>query len=234
MRMKVSFSDIGFQCCTAESKTQDALVPQNEIGLLYDGKAWFYDVWAFLTESKAGKRALELAGVKDGQFILEVAVGTGRMFFKMGKKNPNGRNIGIDISIGMLTKAKTKMLKQTHNNYSLIIGSAFDLNIEDSSVDILMNNYMFDLIPFDQMDRIIVQFRRVLKPDGKLVLVNMTKPERFGAGLYEIVYHLSPTFMGGCRGVQMTDLLTRHGFKIETREYVQQMLFPSEVILATK
>ena len=31
----------------------------------------------------------------------------------------------------------------------------------------------------------------------------------------------------------MFDLLTEHGFKVITKEYVQQMLFPSEVILAT-
>ena len=93
---------------------------------------------------------------------------------------------------------------------------------------------MFDLIPFDQMDVIIDEFSRVLKPGGKLVLVNMTKKEQFGAGLYERIYRISPTLMGGCRGVQMFDLLTEHGFKVEIREYIQQMLFPSEVILATK
>jgi hypothetical protein len=40
--------------------------------------------------------------------------------------------------------------------------------------------------------------------------------------------------MGGCRGVQQNNLLTEYGFKVITREYAQQMLFPSEVILATK
>ena len=37
-----------------------------------------------------------------------------------------------------------------------------------------------------------------------------------------------------CRGIQLTDLLIEHGFKVEVREYVQQMLFPSEVTLAYK
>jgi len=106
--------------------------------------------------------------------------------------------------------------------------------MDDLSVDILFNNYMFDLIPFDQMDTVINEFARVLKPGGKLVLVNMTKAEQFGAGLYERSYRISPTLMGGCRGVKLSNLLTKHGFKVEIREYVQQMLFPSEVILATK
>ena len=134
----------------------------------------------------------------------------------------------------MLAKAKMKLSKQENQIYSLEIGSAFDITMDDGSVDILFNNYMFDLILFDQMDNVINEFARVLKPGGKLVLVNMTKAEQFGAGLYEKIYRISPPLMGGCRGVQMFNLLTEHGFKLITREYVQQMLFPSEVILATK
>ena len=86
---------------------------------------------------------------------------------------------------------------------------------------------MFDLIPFDQMNTVISEFTRVLKPGGKLVMVNMTKTERRCAGLYERIYRISPTIMGGCRGVQLSNLLTDHGFIIKKREYIQQMLFLS-------
>ena len=47
--------------------------------------------------------------------------------------------------------------------------------MDDHSVDTLINDYMFDLIHFGQMDSIIDEFSRILKPGGKLVLVNMTK-----------------------------------------------------------
>ena len=40
--------------------------------------------------------------------------------------------------------------------------------------------------------------------------------------------------MGGCRGVKLREKLNQHGFKVEIREYFQQMLFPSEGILAYK
>ena len=204
------------------------------MGKLYDRTAWFYDIWASLTESKAQKRAIEIAEVQNKTTILDVAVGTGILFRKIVKQNPDGKNYGIDISQGMLAKAKMKFYNQENKIYSLEIGSAFDIRMDDGSVDILFNNYMFDLILFDQMDNVINEFARVLKPGGKLVLVNMTKAEQFGAGLYERIYRLSPPLMGGCRGVQMFNLLTEHRFKLITREYVQQMLFPSEVILATK
>ena len=221
-------------CCSPNSELLEAKVPQEDVGKLYDRTAWFYDIWASLTESKAQKRAIEIAEVQNKTTILDVAVGTGRLFRKIVKQNPDGKNYGIDISQGMLAKAKMKLAKQENQNYSLEIGSAFDIRMDDGSVDILFNNYMFDLIPFDQMDDIIDEFARVLKLGGKLVLVNMTKKEQFGAGLYERIYRISPTLMGGCRGVQMFDLLTEHGFKVEIREYIQQMLFPSEAILATK
>ena len=212
----------------------DAKVAQNEIGALYDSKAWFYDVWAYFTESKARYRALELAKIHNNQSVLEVAVGTGLMFSDIVQRNSKGENIGIDISQGMLSKAKRRLSKQQNENYSLSIGSAFNLKVKDASIDMLVNNYMFDLIPFNQMDSVIDEFNRVLKQNGKLLLINMTKSERFGASLYENLYSLSPRLMGGCRGVQLTDLLTQHGFRIEVREYIQQMLFPSEVILAYK
>jgi len=91
---------------------------------------------------------------------------------------------------------------------------------------------MFDLIPFQEMDKVLTEFKRVLKKDGKLVLVNMTQGERFGSKIYERIYNISPQAMGGCRGVRMTSQLEQHGFKVLQREYIQQMLFPSEVILA--
>ena len=212
----------------------DAKIPQHKISSLYDGMAWYYDVWAHFTEKKAQDKAIELSKIEDGLTILDVGVGTGKLFNRILKRNPNGINIGIDISKGMLTKAKSKLSKQPNQNYSLEIGSAFDIKMDNNTVDILFNNYMFDLIPFNQMGSIIDEFFRVLKPGGKLVLVNMTKAERLGAGLYERIYRINPLLMGGCRGVQQNNLLTEYRFKVIAREYVQQMLFPSEVILATK
>ena len=91
--------------CLSKSELLDARVPQENVGKLYDKTAWFYDIWASLTESKAQKRAIEIAEVQNKTTILDVAVGTGRLFRKIVKQNPDGKNYGIDISQGMLAKA---------------------------------------------------------------------------------------------------------------------------------
>ena len=232
--MGISFSCCGITCCGGDHKILDARVRQEQIGAVYDRIAPVYDVWGTLTESKARNRALALAEIQDGQSILEVAVGTGMAFYDIVKRNPSGTNTGIDLSKGMLARAKKRVSKLSGANYSLRIGSAFHLPLEDESIDTLINNYMFDLVPFDDMDAILAEFERVLKKGGKLVLVNMTEGERFGSRLYDLVYRISPKTMGGCRGVRLSDRLAAHGFKVETREYHQQLLFPSEVILAYK
>ena len=161
-------------------------------------------------------------------------MGTGLAFYEIVKRNSHGQNSGIDLSKGMLEKAKSRMKKLSGVNYSLAIGTAFDLPAPTESIDLLLNNYMFDLIPYGDMDKVIVEFERVLKRGGKLVLVNMTVGETLGSKVYDLIYRLSPKSMGGCRGVRLEDKLKQHGFSVETREYHQQMLFPSEVILAHK
>jgi len=215
-------------------KKLDARVSQSEIGQVYDGLAGIYNLWGKLTETRARNRGLELAEIQDGQHILEVAVGTGLAFYEIVRRNLHGHNLGIDLSKGMLEKAGQRLRTLGQSNYSLQIGTAFDLQLEDESADVLMNNYMFDLIAFEDMGRVLGEFRRVLRKGGKLILVNMTEGERWGSQIYDWIYNLSPKLMGGCRGVKLSDKLQQHGFNVDVREYHQQLLFPSEVIRAYK
>ena len=139
---------------------------------------------------------------------------------------------GVDLSEGMLNRARKRLSKLSSANYQLKIGNAFRLEEEDEQFDVLINNYMFDLISFNQMDAVLKEFKRVLKKDGKLVMVNMTIGENFGSGIYNFLYRLSPKMMGGCRGIRLSKKLQDHCFDVKLREYYQQFLFPSEVILA--
>ena len=211
-----------------------ARVSQTDVGKLYDRLAGVYDIWSHLTESHARKRSLELADIKDGQAILEVAVGTGLAFVEMVKQNPHGRNLGIDISQGMLGKAERRLQLAGCSNYELTVGNALAIQAEDQSFDVLLNHYLFDLLEENDWPTVLKEFYRVLKPEGKLLLVNMTFGRKLGSGIYQRLYQLSPSLMGGCRGISLSGHLKPHGFEVKAREYFQQFFLPSEVILATK
>ena len=230
--MTRSFSVNNGGCCVGQKPKVDAKVTQAEIPGVYDSLSRFYDIWSNMAESKARTRAIELADVSDGQDVMEVAVGTGLAFIEIVKKNPNGINIGVDISQGMLQKAQKRLGGLTNARYELKIGNAFNLEEENEQFDLIMNSYMFDLISYAEMDAVIKEFKRVLKPGGKLVLVNMTEGEKFGSRIYSLIYRISPKAFGGCRGVMLAEKLQEHGFDVKLREYHQQLLFPSEVILS--
>lgn len=219
---------------TEERAAQAARVSQRDAGALYDRLAPLYDLWGALTETKARDRALELAAVRPGERILEVAVGTGLAFVHLVRANPGGRSVGIDLSRGMLAKAERRLRRAGLRDYELSVGSASAIGEEDGAFDLLLNNYLFDLLDEAEWDRVLSEFYRVLRPGGRLVVVNMTFGERPGSGIYERLYTLSPSFMGGCRGVRLSGALRRNGFAVERREYVQQWLFPSEVLLASR
>ena len=203
-----------------------------EVVDVYSQTAFIYDLWGMLTETKARQRALALAKIENGESVLEVAVGTGLTFLEILKTNPNGENIGIDLTPAMLEKAQLKAARSGTSNYQLTTGDAYTLQLPDQRFDLLMNNYMFDLLPEKDFSLVLTEFKRVLKPGGRLVLVNMTRGERFHQKVWEGVYHLNPRWLGGCRGVLLQDYLRNAGFRNIKREFLSQLGFPSEIIIA--
>jgi ubiquinone/menaquinone biosynthesis C-methylase UbiE len=92
---------------------------------------------------------------------------------------------------------------------------------------------MFDLLPEKDFPLVLKEFKRVLKPGGRIVLVNLTLAELFYQQVWESIYHINPRWLGGCRGVLQFEQLQTAGFKNAYREMVSQFCFPSEIISAT-
>jgi len=134
---------------------------KTQVAKVYRRIAPSYDLWARLTESKARNRCLELAGIQDGESVLEVAVGTGLAFVKILGSNPTGLNEGIDLTEEMLSLAKQKAGQLGIQNYTLRLGDAYDLDYPDESFDVVINNYMFDLLPEDDFEHVLGEFKRV-------------------------------------------------------------------------
>lgn len=210
----------------------DAKIEKSRVAAVYRTIAPSYDLWAWLTESKARDRCLELADIQDGESVLEVAVGTGLAFERILQKNPSGENEGIDLTEAMLARAERKAAKSGSKNYRLRVGDAYDLDFPDDTFDVLINNYMFDLLPQQDFPAVFGEFKRVLRPGGRLAMVNMTKGERWYNGIWERIYQINPALLGGCRGVLLLPHLEASGFAQIRREYLSQFTFPSEIICA--
>lgn len=211
-----------------------AKLKKPEVVEVYSQTAWIYDLWGALTETRARRRAMELAHISNGEVVLEVAVGTGLTFREILDANPDGENIGIDLTPAMLHKAERRAAKTGRKNYQLSPGDAYHLQFSDGRFDLLVNNFMFDLLPETDFSTVLAEFKRVLKPGGRMLLVNMTKAERFNQKIYEKIYQFNPRWLGGCRGVLLASYVQEAGFVDLRRETVSQMAFPAEIITATK
>ena len=209
----------------------DAKIEKGRVADIYRKIAPSYDLWAWLTESKARDRCLALAAIQDGEDVLEVAVGTGLAFERILAANPSGRNEGVDLTEAMLIRAESRAAKSGSKNYRLEVGDAYDLDFPDNSFDVVVNNYMFDLLPQQDFRSVLEEFKRVLRPGGRLALVNMAKGERWYNAIWERIYRINPALLGGCRGVSLLAQIEACGFKQTKREYVSQMTFPSEIVI---
>ncbi len=209
-------------------------IEKSRIPEIYRRLTPHYDFWGRLTESKARSRCLELAAIRDGESVLEVAVGTGLVFERLLKANPNGRNEGIDLTEAMLSKAKVRAEGTGVRNYRLSIGDAYHLEYPDETFDVLINNYMFDLLPEADFPALLSEFNRVLRHGGRMVVVSMTLGKPWFNALWKAVYRLNPAWLGGCRGVKLLPDLVGAGFEKTKREFISQKGFPSEVVFGIK
>ncbi|HEY5473056.1 MAG TPA: hypothetical protein VIK32_07675, partial [Candidatus Limnocylindrales bacterium] len=104
--------------------------------------------------------------------------------------------------------------------------------------DVLFNSYMLDLIPLGEMSVVLGEFLRVLKPGGRLALVNFSKRVAGRRTLWERVYEALPRrwvpyVAGGCRPVVMAGAVERAGFRDLRQRFVPGLL-PSEVVISRK
>jgi ubiquinone/menaquinone biosynthesis C-methylase UbiE len=197
---------------------------------IYTRLAFIYDAWSWFTESKSLRLALDRAGIRNGESVLEVAVGTGLVFQEILRQNPSGRNVGIDLTAAMLGRARRKAEK-TRLPFDLALGDARALSFADQSFDIILNNNMFGLLPEPEFAPILREMLRVLRPHGRLVLVIMTRPKN---RIAEWVYRAGAGWLGGWRDVQMEPAVRAVGFEVMSRETVTQCGIPSEIISARK
>ncbi len=212
----------------------EARYTHEEIVRKYNWIAPIYDLFGWLMESRARQRAIEIAEIKDGERVLEVALGTGLNFVEILKRNPNGWVEGIDVSMKMIERAKKRISKIGQKNYNLNLGDCRYLPFGNETFDVIMSQYLLDILPVQDFIPILLEYKRVLKKGGRIVLVNMTKGEKRFNQIYEEIYKLKLPLLAGCRGVMAQPFLKKIGFEDFHREFVSQFGFPSEVVRGVK
>lgn len=182
----------------------------------YAWRASNYDALAEW-EKEFHAEAVQMAGAQEGQRVLVVACGTGRGMIELAQAvGSTGRVDALDLSDAMIDQARANSDKHgLSDRVHFKQGNARELPYPDETFDIIYNSYMLDLIPLDGFDPILKEMQRVLKPDGKLMLLNMSKPDEKKT-FYESIYRWTGI---PCRPVLMAPYLEALGFKDIHRNY---------------
>lgn len=212
---------------------------QGAIRRAYDRRKWVYSKTIAVVEWPYHLQAIDRAAIQAGEAVLEVAVGPGLALLELAKRVGHGTMIhGADLSPGMLGMTKKRLSDSGFSKLDLRVSDARHLPFKDGQFDVVYNAYMLDLIPEEDMAGILAEFKRVLKPGGRLVLLNMSKADRAAKDSREWLYKRLPRLLtlyvlGACRPVLMEAAVDRAGFGNLMRTFIGGRA-PSEIVTARK
>jgi demethylmenaquinone methyltransferase / 2-methoxy-6-polyprenyl-1,4-benzoquinol methylase len=112
------------------------------------------------------------------KYILDVATGTGDFAFEAIRMLKPEKIIGVDISSGMLAVANEKIAKRNMSAvFEVQLGDSEKLLFEADTFDALTVAY--GVRNFENLDQGLSDMLRVLKPGGKAVILEFSKPKVF-------------------------------------------------------
>jgi demethylmenaquinone methyltransferase/2-methoxy-6-polyprenyl-1,4-benzoquinol methylase len=138
------------------------------------------------------KQAVARSGIREGERVLDVCSGTGELAFILScHVGPRGSVTGADFCEEMLDRARRKKGRE-HENLSFILSDAKRLPFPDSSFDAVTVAFGMRNIPDTALA--LQEVNRVLKPGGKFVCLELTRPHyRWFRCLYEwYVFRIMP------------------------------------------
>lgn len=172
---------------TRHGGSGEASAPQTQ-GLVITS-AWRYDLMLWLgnlaTRGKwqALRRVtIELAQLQPGERVLDVGCGTGTIA-SMAKQRvgDSGRVCGIDPSLPMITRARRKAARK-----GMVIefqpAVIERLPFPNQTFDVVLSTFMMHQIPDDVKRQGLAEITRVLKPGGRLLVVDTKRPEEHHDG----------------------------------------------------
>jgi len=164
-----------FSSLDAASRALSVTAVENDfVEDVYGKLASVYD-WTFGPTLHPGRlRAIQRMGLRPGDHILEVGVGTGIN----ASLYPRECTVtGVDFSSSMLEKARDRIARKGMTNVRLLEMDAAALKFADDSFDIVYASYVISVVP-DPV-QVAAEMRRVCRPGGRIVFLNHFRSSNF-------------------------------------------------------
>jgi len=127
--------------------------------------------------------------------VVDVAVGTAEVAMEIARQRPNSRIFGVDFTPAMLQVGKRKLDKRgLSGRIRMLAGDARSLPLPDACADVV--TISFGIRNVQERDQALAEFFRILKPGGKLYVMEFSLPENPVLRLLYKLYfdHVLPPF----------------------------------------
>lgn len=205
----------------------------------YDRIATLYDRFVARLASSTRAHALWALGPSSGERILELGCGGGNALVEIAESvGPDGRAVGLDASPRMVDLARDRLEVRSGSSVAAVtLGDARALPFGDATFDAIYVAETLELFSESETEAVLEECRRVLRPEGRLVVASMDRAGREDATFvraYEWVYRNVPGYASvGCRPIYVADVVATHGFAVEyTERIVPAGLWPIRVVRA--
>ncbi|WP_233164150.1 bifunctional demethylmenaquinone methyltransferase/2-methoxy-6-polyprenyl-1,4-benzoquinol methylase UbiE [Snuella sedimenti] len=158
-----------------------ALGKKEQVTKMFDTISSDYDglnrIISFGIDIKWRKKVVNIVKEKQPESILDIATGTGDLAINLTATNAS-KIIGLDISSGMLEIGKEKIKRKSlENKIELVLGDSENMPFEDNTFDAI--TVAFGIRNFETLENGLKEILRVLKPNGRFVILETSVPTKF-------------------------------------------------------
>jgi demethylmenaquinone methyltransferase/2-methoxy-6-polyprenyl-1,4-benzoquinol methylase len=203
----------------------------------YDRMSRFYGFLSGIFEKKYRDAGLELLGVRRGEAAVEIGFGTGHSLKRIAiSVGEGGMVCGIDLSPVMLECSKRRLKKAgLLDRVSLLCEDAVRMPYGNDEFDAVFMSFTLELFDTPEIPRVLGESKRVLKKEGRLGIVGMSKEGKGSLLLkvYEWTHVRFPRYFD-CRPIFVENSLREAGFEIDKKKRVKLFGLPVEIVVGIK
>ncbi len=168
---KKTSTHFGFQKVTPEEKTTRVNDVFSSVVNKYD---IMNDLASFGLHRLWKSMAMSLFAVRPGQRVLDLAGGSGDMAIRIAPLIGDGELVVADRNMAMLTLGRNRLLDAGFARVQWVCAAAEDLPFADDSFDRVC--IAFGLRNFTHKEKSLAEIKRILRPQGKLMILEFSRP----------------------------------------------------------